>query len=57
MRAKVAKRIRKAAYGKDHSPRARQYARMKESWSIVAIGLRQEYQELKKLYYQNVSGV
>jgi hypothetical protein len=49
MRGKVAKRLRNIVYGRDYSPRDRNYATAKNG-ARIDVGLRRKYQNLKKDY-------
>lgn len=47
MRGKVAKRLRRAIYGENFSPRERQYANV-DRRGVKNVGRRAAYQQLKK---------
>jgi len=72
MRGKKAKELRKAIYGKEDSPLVREYrghlheqkvkgekgeVRIRKKVSVFNIGLRQQYQKLKKFYYRKKKGI
>lgn len=50
MRGKVAKRLRRAVYKTDMSPRARKYHEDSKTGMVVADPLRGTYQQTKKAY-------
>lgn len=49
MRGKVAKRLRRAIYGEDFSPREREYVRVQGQGCFKNTGRRAAYQAMKKV--------